>query len=1733
MKANVLRFTLPFLFFLLGSGGAWATNFYVNQSTGNDSYNGSAPLNIGGSNGPKATLAAAVSAASGGDVIYIAAGIYGAATLDKTLTLRGPNAYAANNPNTGFRNAEAIIDGLTTVSGTITVEIDGFTLQSATGGLFTHTLNQNPVIRLRRNIMTCSGGLNGGGIALSGVSRLEFTENKVQNFTGNDFTAIQIVSSTNIFIQNNVFTNIDFAFVQLDAVNEAEISNNTMTTCRRQGINLQDASNVLIAYNLISAANTDNLGKAALRIANSGVNNLTVVNNTIQNSFIGLLVDNAVGALGANIRVNYNKFLGNSVGAIVHDGASGTLDATCNWYGSNGAGANYGRPNYPSGTNPGNDGLGGANVALITSSPWNLLDVVTTISGPANACASSSTNYTVPSGFTTYTWSVTTGGTITSGAGTNAVTVQWDGTSGARTLSVQLGGATCGGQAQTTVTVSPPPSSAPAIQGPFPAASPTICQGQTYTYYITAPTNATGYVWSAPAGSSSTGNGTLSIQLTAGGTSGNVTVTPTNGCGNGSAASLATSVTPIPTASDVTICPGQTATLTATATGTIRWYDSGNVNVGTGANFLTPALSSSAVYYVEVTPASGCTTARKAVNVTVQACTSGWTLSTLCEPITQDFNTIGSTAAATLPTGWRVSSVANDIIYANGASVTTNAGGTTGTGVLTSSSVGGCYNFANGANATSTDRAVGFLTSGSYAQSRSIMLELRNNTGAIITNLTVNFEIEKYRSGTRSFDFDFYHGSDGANWTNYTPGDQSFAPGDATNSTVYNPPTTYYKSVSLASLSIPIGGAYYLRWEYNSGVGNPSTNAMGIGLDNVEITAGSCGSELNVKDGASNVACGGTINFGSVNVGNTFTKNITIENQSVATIPLIVDAANLSVSAIDNGYDFAITPALPLSINPGATATLTIQLIPNSSGTKTGTLTLINNDSNESPCVLNFTGVGVATTPKVEIVSPGDGAAFYSSYVTRIKWLESNLTGSTPLQILYAEDGVNFIQVGTAPKAQKYFDWRPNFFQTTIDANGALFNNAKLRVKDPDTGQQDDLSSLTVSMRPCKANTVNQTITAQNFDSQTSWNYATTNIQADALGSVRATLNYGTIASGYAVNRTSGGANAFIKTDGACPCKTSGNAMSASQIVFSPTDVSDYANVQLTLYLASLEMTDNPCNAGGLCTGSPAAGNGADVSDYVQVFITLDGGAEQQVLQYNGFSDMRFKYDEGTPTFVLASGGQYALTTLSGGAKSSKLSIAIPDGTQTVEFRVVMANNRRTEVWALDDISLVGDELFTGAFTFSRDCMLDPSTELVGNTYTGNLSLTVADVNNEDTDVLFLDNTVIQGNLTFANNCIWHGRIGTQFSLQPGATVTVPAGSAYAFAAFPFLATYDDNTPYGLIQEVGAVEKLFPVGSYIDNNASCVKYYNPAALTNFSGNIQMAARVATGTPTNYRLSTDAVLNATMENQTVDCTWFIKSLSGSPNTAMKLYWYPGQEKAGFSRNLSLIDHGFGDGVWAEETSGATRNVGSTPYWAGASNILGFSPFKVESILVPLGVHWLDFTAAFQSQTTVRLGWETASENNSDYFAVERSLDGKTFDEIGRVKAAGFSASPTTYPFFDRNLPSQNDVFYYRLRQIDRDGSVNYSKIVEVKRALFNVAPNNLTLYPNPANETVTLSVPTSARVEWFDATGRSLALPAVSEGVYDCSALTAGVYFVRVTEDKDNLRQIRQGKFIKR
>lgn len=201
-------------------------------------------------------------------------------------------------------------------------------------------------------------------------------------------------------------------------------------------------------------------------------------------------------------------------------------------------------------------------------------------------------------------------------------------------------------------------------------------------------------------------------------------------------------------------------------------------------------------------------------------------------PVTQNFDGMGSSATAALPTGFVVSTTQN---YTTGTTATTFAYGSTGAGVVTGTSSGGYINWANGITASSTDRALGILNTGSFTSPKNILVAIQNTGSAVITDLSITFDYEKYRSGSRAFNWTFFHGATAtAVNTAATAGDQAYA-ADANNTTIYNPPTTTSKTVTLTGLSIPVSGLYYLCWTY-TGVGG-SSNGQGTGIDNLSITA--------------------------------------------------------------------------------------------------------------------------------------------------------------------------------------------------------------------------------------------------------------------------------------------------------------------------------------------------------------------------------------------------------------------------------------------------------------------------------------------------------------------------------------------------------------------------------------------------------------------------------------------------------------------------------------------------------------------------------------------------------------------------------------------------------------------------------------------------------------------------------------------------------------------------------
>jgi endonuclease G len=300
-------------------------------------------------------------------------------------------------------------------------------------------------------------------------------------------------------------------------------------------------------------------------------------------------------------------------------------------------------------------------------------------------------------------------------------------------------------------------------------------------------------------------------------------------------------------------------------------------------------------------------------------------------PVTENFDSLGNSATATLPTGWRVDSATQTTVYASAATTTTRSAGTTGAGALTGTSSGGTYNFANGDNATSTDRAVGFLTSGSYASPRNLFVQLTNATSSTLTSVTVSFDVEKYRSGSRAYTISFFSGTDGTNWTPQPTGDVAY-PADTANTTVFNPPVATARTVTINDLTIAPGASLYLRWQYAGNGG--STNGQALGVDNFSLTANGGPATPTI-----NVSTTSLADFGNVPVGTTSApKSYTVSGVGLSEGITITAPADFQVST-SSGSGYTTTLVLPQSGGTVSATTIFVRFAPMSLGAKGGNIT--------------------------------------------------------------------------------------------------------------------------------------------------------------------------------------------------------------------------------------------------------------------------------------------------------------------------------------------------------------------------------------------------------------------------------------------------------------------------------------------------------------------------------------------------------------------------------------------------------------------------------------------------------------------------------------------------------------------------------------------------------------------------------------------------------------------------
>ena len=190
--------------------------------------------------------------------------------------------------------------------------------------------------------------------------------------------------------------------------------------------------------------------------------------------------------------------------------------------------------------------------------------------------------------------------------------------------------------------------------------------------------------------------------------------------------------------------------------------------------------------------------------------------------------------------------------------------------------------------------------------------------------------------------------------------------------------------------------------------------------------------------------------------------------------------------------------------------------------------------------------------------------------------------------------------------------------------------------------------------------------------------------------------------------------------------------------------------------------------------------------------------------------------------------------------------------------------------------------------------------------------------------------------------------------------------------------------------------------------------------------------------------------------------------------------------------------------------------STAASTSNSAYIFFDDFVVTSAII-LPIELIDFTAnCLDNNNTVQLNWRTASEKNNKEFIIERSRDGINFEPINRVLGNGNSLIINSYQIIDDDFNyGLNETVYYRLKQVDYDGKINYSKIISVNDC--NIKTNNFEIYPNPTDGILYINNITKLKnIEILNSLGQVVVSETIdnNKNSIDLSKLSNGLYFLK-------------------
>lgn len=513
-----------------------------------------------------------------------------------------------------------------------------------------------------------------------------------------------------------------------------------------------------------------------------------------------------------------------------------------------------------------------------------------------------------------------------------------------------------------------------------------------------------------------------------------------------------------------------------------------------------------------------------------------------------------------------------------------------------------------------------------------------------------------------------------------------------------------------------------------------------------------------------------------------------------------------------------------------------------------------------------------------------------------------------------------------------------------------------------------------------------------------------------------------------------------------------------------------------------------------------------------------------------------------------------------GGVPDSTVNVVIPDVSLTTGNFPVISDSAYSHNLNIEDGASLTINSASGNLALYGDLSLDP-TAVYSHTngkivFSGSTSQTVATITAYDVVVKNSGGVTLDGNLTVSNQLTLANGVITTGS--DTVIVTDTAANSIVAALTNVGTNYTVSYIHGNLtrhfRDSSTLTYDFPVGTASKGRLASVKsnYLTGKSVNNPYGIRKFTAFFKDGPMNTGGFQADQYLAAwetTFPGNPYhtpyvrirdEGSWIIEpdSAASDGKYDISLYFNGFNSPQLTDNQFGILKRPVGSTTFADfKPAGGIVNVTNgagrlrTDGYALRKNLKSFSEFAIGESDAVLPVQLTTFTAEkCNNDLDALLKWNTASELHNDHFDVELGLrmdaNGEmSFTKIGEVKGFGTSTIEHNYNFTDVQ-PNKAGNRYYRLKQVDTDGSYAYS---EIRVLNFNTTKVEIsTLYPNPTGDIlnfvistphdkdVIISVTNLIGQEVFSS--KEGLMKGVSTLRFDVSRLAQGVYFLNVKDE---------------